>query len=155
MSRFITAVVLLASLAVSVQADTDVAKVLDAAQLGGNDTDSLPQPAAYKPAKHKHHKHHKSSWGDDDDGCGDDDDDDGGYITKIGEDASVGPGGIFNDIGGGMSIGPNGGIFNSIGSNIISNGQGCTYTVVGGRRLQQLALNVSDVLNAAQVGEIH
>ena len=114
MSRFITAVVLLASLAVSVQADTDVAKVLDAAQLGGNDTDSLPQPAAYKPAKHKHHKHHTSSWGDDDDGGA-------GLALNVGGGTLINPttGGVLAlNVGGGTLINPTtGGVLTRVGPN--------------------------------------
>ena len=104
MSRFITAVVLLASLAVSVQADTDVAKVLDAAQLGGNDTDSLPQPAAYKPAKHEHHKHHTSSWGDDDDGGA-------GLALNVGGGTLINPttGGVLTSVGPTPAIDPTNG----------------------------------------------
>merc|ERR1711933_368183 len=49
MKRLIALASLAVILAVSVQADT-VTEVLDAAQVGGNDTDSLPQPAAYKPS---------------------------------------------------------------------------------------------------------
>ena len=113
MKRLIALASLAVILAVSVQADT-VTEVLDAAQVGGNDTDSLPQPAAYKPAKHEHHKHHTSSWGDDDDGGA-------GLALNVGGGTLINPttGGVLAlNVGGGTLINPTtGGVLTRVGPN--------------------------------------